>query len=95
MKKFTKATLKKFIKDNAEKLYIRVDTSFDWMTDWVESTWNKAIKKIDSEKIDFTNDYTFWIEWLWLVWWSRDRFEQKENKVKIWNCCGSCLLVAI
>lgn len=95
MKKFTKATLKKFIKDNAKSLYIRIDSHFDWMTDCVEQIDNPTLKQVDHKKIDFTKKYNWWIEWLRLIWSSWDRFEKNENKVEVRNCCGMCTLVAI
>lgn len=39
-KKITLTTVKKFVKDNADKLFINVKSSFDGMTDGCESRHN-------------------------------------------------------
>ncbi|MCP4522814.1 MAG: hypothetical protein GY828_01195, partial [Candidatus Gracilibacteria bacterium] len=74
------------------------DSSFDGMTDGIETSENKALKQIDSNNVDFTKNNTWGIEGFWIVGSTGrggDRFEQDKNKVTISNCCGSCTLVAI
>lgn len=92
-KKFTRASLKSFIKKNINSLYIKEKSSFNGMSDCVEEK-EDFFTKVDSSKIDFNTKYSFWISWLWLTW-SRDFFTIMEDwTIEICNCCGTSYLKA-
>ena len=95
MKKFTKSSLKSFIKTNKDNLYIKIQSSFNWMIDCVENKENPELIKIDPETIDFSKQNSFWINWLWLVPWSRNSFWINWKEIEIYNCCGSCILTTL
>lgn len=93
MKKITKATVKKFIRENFENMYINVRSEFDGMTDCCEHRndgWKKAEK---------TNDHmerTLGIKNAWFVGDSRDYFNRYESEemcgIEIYNSCGFFIL---
>lgn len=92
MKKFTRASLKKFIRDNKDSLYICVKSSFSGMTDCVEQVDNGYVDVVPGD-IDFTDVHTFGIPGLYLVGSSRDRFRvEDDGGITISNCCGHCTL---
>ena len=91
--KFTKTSLKKFIKQNKDNLFIKQESRFDGMDDCVNSCRDAEFIKVYSNLIDFTKDRTYGIDGLWLVGSSRDYFEViNENEIRIYNSCGSCYL---
>jgi len=96
MARFTKASLKSFIRKNQESLYILQKTSFNWMTDGVDETGKKDYRKIEPSEIDFNKQYNYWIDGLWMVWGSRNTFELINDKtIEIYNCCWKALLKTI
>lgn len=83
-KKITLATLKAFI-NKAETLYVEHVSSFNGMSDCVESC-NSGLKQIDkADAIGFKGVY--------LVGSSRDYFQYVETEthygIKVFNSCGS------
>lgn len=95
MKKATLATIKKFIKENANNLYANCTSSFDGMTDCVESR-NDGFAKVDASKIDFSKENDLGIESLWFVRGGRDGFRPYERNgfigYEIFNCCGNSII---
>jgi len=93
MTKFTKTSLKKFIRENRENLLIKVKSKFDGMTDCVQSTGNYEFSPIQESDRKGQDAYTLGIHGLWLVGGSRDYFEVREENgyriVEVYNCCGS------
>ena len=90
MKKITLAGLKSFIRKNKDNLYIKVKSDFDGMVDGiveVDMDW----KKVEAEKIDFTDKNTMGICGAWLVGESRDRIQITDDGdlITVGNCCGS------
>ena len=90
MKKITLAGLKSFIRKNKDNLYIKVKSDFDGMVDGiveVDMDW----KKVEAEKIDFTDKNTMGICGAWLVGGSRDRIQITDDGgiITVGNCCGS------
>ena len=90
MKKITLAGLKSFIRKNKDNLYIKVKSDFDGMVDGiveVDMDW----KKVEAEKIDFTDKNTMGICGAWLVGESRDRIQITDDgeTITVGNCCGS------
>lgn len=61
MSKITLSTIKKFIKENKQNLYIRVNSKFSGMSDMVENTKEVDFVKIDASKIDFSRENNFGI----------------------------------
>lgn len=94
MSRITRATIKKFLKDNYGFIYINCKSSFDAMIDCVsynsDSRFNKA------ELTDEHYEHTLGINGAWFVGSSRDRFAKYEddnyNGYEIYNCCGSFIL---
>lgn len=88
MAKTTMASLKSFIKKNGEKLFVKVETSFDGMTDGIEpvnDNW-RSVKQEDA--IGFNGVYC--------VGQSRDYIHEfEDDKYKgftVSNCCGRGIL---
>lgn len=98
MKKPTVATLKSFIRKNEGRILINVKSSFDGMTDSVESLDGgfTPLRKIDSRKGVFCPDNlrnpTLGYEGVWLVGESRDRVkpfcEGGLQGYQVDNSCG-------
>lgn len=92
-KKFTLATVKSFIRNNRPDLYIQVKSSFDGMTDMVESVAGGFVPA--KEDKDHT-DCTLGIKGAWFVGDSRDYFsyykEDTWEGIKVSNSCGSFIL---
>lgn len=72
-KKITLATVKKFIRDNANNLFVNCTSSFDGMTDCVESRGSEFVP-VDPNKINFSQEHDLGIDRLWFVRGSRDYF---------------------
>ena len=93
--KTTKATIKSFIKKNADNLYINVKSSFDGMTDCCESQ-NNGFQKAQPDSDGFYNQHTLGITGAWFVGQSRDYFyPYNQNGFKgyeVSNCCGHFIL---
>lgn len=94
--KITKATLKSFIKNNRENLFVLHKTDFDGMTDGL-----RQIKDVP-HKIEFTNEHTehsLYIKGLWLVNRGRDYFSTYEDDmfkgIEVSNSCGCSVLAVI
>jgi len=89
MKKITKATFKKFIRENKENLYARFDSRFDGMIDGHRTLDRKF------EPAQETNDhldYTFGIKGAWLVGHGGDGFNHFDDGVyegiEVYNSCA-------
>lgn len=96
-KKITLATVKKFIKENWDKLLINVKSSFDGMTDCVECLHEGFHKpKPDTDK--HTQEHTLGIHGAWFVGQSRDYFRPYDNiggdmtGIEVSNSCGHFIL---
>ena len=99
MARITKATFKSFVNKNRERLLIRCESSFDGMTDGVESVRNPAFVPATEQEARTagfdvrTNENTLGIQGIWLVGQSRDYFREfSENGlagIHVYNCCGS------
>ena len=91
----TKATIKSFIRKNAEKWFIKVESDFNGMSDCVEHVEDR-FKQVDANKIDFDNKNTFGIAGAWFVGNSRDYFNEYDFEdlygYYIYNSCGSFVL---
>lgn len=89
--KITRATLKSFIKNN--QVFIKVKSSFDGMTDCVQSVADE-FRKVEGFNFDDKN--TFGISGLWLVDCSNNLFQEWENDeyrgIEIYNCCGASII---
>lgn len=89
-KKITKATFKSFLKKNQGNLYVQNKSSFDGMTDCVEScsdqSWGKA------QSAEHFHENNLGIQGVWLVGGSRDWFspfnDGKFTGIDVYNCCG-------
>jgi len=88
-KKITKATFKSFINKNLSVLEVKIESSFDGMTDCVQSIKDN-FKKVTTTNSNVEN--TLGIDGVWLVG-SRDWFNSYETETHIgieyYNCCGS------
>ena len=85
-KRITLATVKSFVKKNADQLYIDVRRKFDGMIDG-ERTIDDGFSKVT--KSEFCNDHTLGIPGAWLVGSSRDYFNAYEDDqytgIKVYN----------
>lgn len=90
MGKITRATLKSFVNKNRDNLYIKVDGSFDGMTDMVEVNPNSGFKP--AEQTDHVVEHTLGIAGMWLVLGGRDYLTTYEDErftgIKCSNACG-------
>lgn len=94
MKKITLASVKSFVKKNANNLYIDVRSSFSGYTDGIESV-NSGFLPAEI-KPNVNVNHTLGIEGAWFVGSSRDYFQAWENEtftgIKVYNCCGTFIL---
>jgi len=94
MKKITLTTIKKFIRDNRPNLYIKVKSSFDGMSDMVESIDGAQFKSVVEDTR--TSNHTLGIQGAWFVFDSRDHFDAYDKNgfqgYEVYNCCGSFVL---
>ena len=93
-KKITLASLKSFSKRNVGNLYSKEKSSFNGMTDCVESTKGKWTK---SEILTVSdNYYKSGIKGIYTVGSSRDYFRIYEDAeyfgIEVYNCCGTTIL---
>jgi len=93
MTKITKATFKKFIRDNKDALHINVKSSFSGMDDCV-MPHNGGFKK--AEATERNAEHTVGINGAWLVGSSRDYFNAYDDGkfvgIEAYNCCGSFII---
>lgn len=92
-KKITLATVKSFAKRNSDKLFVKEVSSFDGMTDCVESLnrdWRKS-SILKDQKYYKTN-----IDGVYTVGSSRDYFTKYEDSlyigIEVYNCCGRSII---
>ena len=90
--KITLSTLKKFVRENAGNIYVKVLSSFDGMTDCVERVEDDF--KLITIKED--NGNNLGLPGIHLVGSSRDSFTAYNSDefegIEIYNCCGSCIV---
>lgn len=90
-KKITLATLKSFIK-KAPKLYVENLSSFNGMTDSVETLE-------DTKLFEVSKDKALGVYGIWVVGGSRDYFKFVENEtmfgIEVYNSCGCGILWAV
>jgi hypothetical protein len=95
-KKITLATVKSFIKKNADNLLIETISRFNGMSDMVEYTTG-GFRKVESVNLERRNDLG--ISGAWFVGQSNDRFEAFDSialtGIKVSNSCGSFKLAII
>ena len=93
MKRITKATVKKFIRENSSKLEINVKSSFDGMTDCCEDR-DGGFQPVT--KTERSLEHTMGIAGAWFVGSSRDYFNAWESEthqgIEVYNCCGTFIL---
>lgn len=92
MAKATMATIKSFVRKNQGRLYIREASSFDPMTDCVQSVpWCE--RKFQSAEPGKHPDNDLGVSGAWFVKGSRDYFtpisEDGFTGFHVYNCCGS------
>lgn len=92
-KKITLATLKSFARRNKENLFVKVNSSFDGMTDMVEPV------KDEFSKAKLGEPGNYWrtgIKGLYTVGSSRDYFELYDDGkyfgIEVYNSCGESVL---
>lgn len=94
-KKITLATLKSFLKKNEGKLFIKIESEFDGMTDSINSV-KDSFTPLEINERNNKNNLGF--VGVWLVGNSRDYLKYYENDnysgIEVYNCCG-CFIVAI
>ncbi len=94
MAKATIATVKSFIRKNADNLLINVTSSFDGMVDGCESR-NDGFQKATTDH-EINQAHTFGIRGAWFVGQSRDYIQPFEqhglNGFIISNSCGRFIL---
>ena len=98
-KKITLSTIKSFIKNNHDNLFINVKSSFDGMTDGVEQLHNGFVKATPDKTQSLNSDYynsTQGIKGAWFVGSSRDYFtpysENDLTGIEVSNSCGTFIL---
>lgn len=88
-KKTTLATVKSFVRKNAENLFVKVESSFDGMTDCVEKV-EDDFRKVNTEDVFDTRVGVFISDT------TRNYIKPFENEdfkgFSISNCCGSGII---
>jgi len=87
-KKITLATLKSFIRKNADSLFCKTRSRFDGMTDSIEQV-EDFFGSVSAEK-------ALGLQGVYIVGGSRDRFRYFEDEsfvgIEVSNCCGRGIL---
>jgi len=92
-KKPTLATLKSFIKKNADNLYIKKQSRFDGMQDCVVECEKPLYTKIEKTERHIKN--TLGIRGVWVIEGGsgRNLITEIKNGFEVYNCCGSFALI--
>lgn len=94
MAKATIATVKSFIRNNKGKIFINLKSSFDGMTDGVESIPNARF--LPAKETTDHQEHSFGIDGAWFVGQSRDYITPYEDDnyrgFDIYNSCGRFIL---
>jgi hypothetical protein len=92
-KKITLATFKSFIRKNADALFVNQKSTFDGMTDGIESC-HGGFTRAESETT--FSSHSLGLRGLWLVGGSRDYFNAYEDEkfvgIEVYNCCGKSII---
>ena len=95
-KRITLATIKSFIRKNAEELYFLESYRFDGMIDCVASTGQTEPKLVGPVTLD-NEDYGLGVPGAWFVGQSRDYFRPFKNDkfegFEVYNSCGTFYLL--
>ena len=95
-KKITLSTFKSFIRKNAGKALIRVDSTFDGMVDGCVETEDRSFTPLVARETVWDNNLGFY--GIKLVLGSRDYFraysDENHEGIEVFNCIGS-FIVAI
>lgn len=96
-KKITRATFKKFIRDNKGRMLIRVESDFNGMSDCVEYDADALFS--EAEHLPAGSQANMMgIRGVWLVGSSRDCFYAYEDDsragIRVSNACGTFVLAA-
>lgn len=93
MKRVTLATFKSFLRKNEGKLFIKVKSEYDGMTDGIEQVKGDFVPAI---KEDGNLDNTLGYKGVWIVRCGRDYFEKYEDDrfegIEVSNCCGNFIV---
>lgn len=93
-KRITLATIKSFINKRRDRLYVSTRSSFDGMTDCVETCAYQGFEAARESSNPHSNNMG--IEGVWFVFGSRDYFEVYEDNAfigfTVWNCCGKFIV---
>jgi hypothetical protein len=88
MTKVTRSTFKSFVKNNREKLLVKVHSEFDGMTDCVESIEDEFTPAVPA---NFPEN-TLGIAGIWLCGPGRDRYHEFDKDglkgIEVYNSCG-------
>jgi hypothetical protein len=96
--RYTLTNFKKFIRENRNKLTIKVSSTFDGMVDCVTGTGQTEYTPIEAynDLKEYRTEHTMNIRGVWLVGHSRDYFtpfnDETMQGVVVSNCCGSFTL---
>ena len=95
MAKITKATLKSFVKKNRENLLISVRSSFNGMSDCVESTGDRGFHPaVATDNVH--PDHNLGIQGVWMVGGSGNYFTAFDKGsivgIECYNCCGTFIV---
>ena len=92
-KKITLATVRSFIRNNADNLFINITSSFDGMYDCCMPEHN-GFQKTEYSSDNLYN--TMGVKGAWFVFGSRDYFtvynENGYSGIEVSNCCGHFIL---
>lgn len=93
MSKITRTTVKKFIRENKDEMYINIISAFDGMIDGCEHK-KDGFKKAEYDE----NKNSLGIKGAWFVGSSRDYFDLYEDSeykgIEVSNSCG-CFVLAV
>jgi hypothetical protein len=94
-KKITLATFKSFVRKNAASLFVNQKSSFDGMTDCIESR-HGGFNPAQQDDDQFSHKNTLGLRGLWLVGHSRDYFNPYEDErfigIEVYNSCGKSIV---
>lgn len=93
-KKITLATVKTFVRKNADRMHIMYISNFDGMTDRME--YSKDRKFVPAQPSNLSYSDTLGIMGAWIVGGSRNRFseycEDGFRGISVSNCCARFVL---
>lgn len=96
-RKITKATFKRFIAKNRDRLFTKNLSDYDAMVDGVRQRDDQGFRQVSASSMsEKANNHTLGIAGVWLVGQSRDYFNAYSKDgfegIEVYNSCGNFIV---